>query len=223
MARTVKEKPDALFCLLAEESAVRTYEILKKMSERGEADFTQARFVQMIEIISPEDQKGMCSAFLYEHFFEPLGIRDDQICLFNTDAEDIDKECANMDRYLEKAGDIDFMLLGIGPDGQLGFNEPGELFDQGIRVKNLSESMKQEVEKCISAEVCPNQGITMGMQQIFCAEKVVLMAGTKQKADIMAKTYDTLPQIAIPATAMFLLKNGTVLMDREAALQINGI
>lgn len=220
MARTVKEKPDALFCLSAEEGAIRTYEILKEMSERGEVDFTRARFVQMIEITSPEDQKGMCGAFLRKYFFGPLGIRDDQIRLFDTDAEDLEAECANMDQFLEKGGDIDFMLLGIGPDGQLGFHEPEELFDQGIRVKELSESMRQEVKKCTLAEAEPSQGITMGMQQIFCAEKVVLMAGTKEKAEIMAKTYATLPQIAAPATAMFLLKNGIVLMDRDAASQI---
>lgn len=223
MARIVHEKPDALFCLSAEDSAIHTYEILKEMSEHKEVDFAKAKFVQMVEWLDVEDPQESCSAFLWKHFFTPLGIREEQIHLFNTMADDLEKECADMDKFLEENGDIDCLLMGIGPDCQLGFNEPNELFDQGIRVVSLSDSIKEYAKKIFQKGNVPNRGITMGMQQIFCAETVIMQAGTNEKAEVMAKTYNTLPQIAVPATAVILLKNGIVVMDKDAASLIDEI
>lgn len=223
MARIVHEKPDALFCLSAEETSVRTYEILKEMSGRREVDFSKARFVQLTEWLDLEEPEESRGAFLQRHFFGPFGIREEQIHLFNPAAQDMEKECADMDKFLEENGDIDCMLLEIGPDCQLGFNEPDELFDQGIRVVPLSDSIKEDAKKYFTKNNLPSHGITMGMQQIFCAETVILQAGTKEKAEVMAKTYDTLPQIAVPATAVMLLKNGIVVMDKDAASLIGEI
>lgn len=223
MARIVHEKPDALFCLSAEKDFVRTYEILKEMHDRGEVDFTRAQFVQLTEWLNLEEPEESQGTFLQKSFFEPLGIRKEQIRLFDPMAQDLKKECADMDRFLEENGDIDCMLLGIGPDCQLGFNEPGELFDQGIRVVPLSDSIKADAKKYLTKSNLPNYGITMGMQQIFCSETVIMQAGSKEKAEIMAKTYATLPQIAVPATALMLLRNGIVVMDKEAASLIDEI
>lgn len=223
MARIVYEKPDALFCLSAEDTAIRTYEILKEMSDREEVDFSKAQFVQLIELLDLENPEENCGGFLRKYFFEPLGIREEQIHLFDPNAEDLETECANMDKFLEDNGDIDCMLLGIGPDCQLGFNEPGELFDQGIRVVDLSDSIKQNAQKYFSKETELTRGITMGMQQIFCADTVIIQAGTKEKAVIMEKTYNTLPQIAVPSTAIILLNKGVVVMDRDAASLIGEI
>lgn len=223
MARIVFEKPNALFCLSANMTAVRTYEILKKMSDCGKVDFTKAQFVQLVEFLDMENQEESCAAFLYKHFFTPLGITEEQIHLFNPSTENLADECSKMDKFIEDAGDIDCMLLGIGPDCQLGLNEPGEFFDQGIRVVPLSDSIKQDAQKYFSKEIRLSRGITMGMQQIFCAETVILQASTKNKAEVMAKTYATLPQIAVPATAVSLLKNGIVVMDKDAADLIDEI
>lgn len=223
MARIVYEKPNALFCLSAEDTAVHTYEILKEMSDCGKADFTKAQFVQLVELLDIENKEENCAAFLKKHFFIPLGIREEQIHLFNPTAEGLDEECLKMDKFIEDAGDIDCMLLGIGPNCQLGFNEPEELFDQGIRVVTLSDSIKSDIQKYFIREAQLSRGITMGMQQIFCAETVIVQAGTKNRAEAMAKTYATLPQIAVPATAVNLLKNGIVVMDKDAASLIDKI
>lgn len=217
MARIVYEKPSALFCLSAENTAIRTYEILKEMNDNGEVDFSKAQFVQLVEFLELENTDESCASFLRKHFFTPLGIREDQIHLFNPVSADLDAECVKMDKFIEDAGDIDCMLLGIGPDAQLGFNEPGELFDQGIRVVELSDSIKKESQKIFSKEMQLSRGITMGIQQIFCSRTVIQLVKSKEKAEIMAKTYATLPQISNPATAMFLLRNGIVIMDKEAA------
>lgn len=223
IAEIVQKKPDALLCLAAGNTAVRTYEILKEMKDRGEIDFSKARFVQLDEWLDLENREENCGAFLRKHFFEPLGIREEQMTMFQLDVKDLDEECYRIDDYIKKAGNIDCMLLGIGMNGHIALNEPGENFDSGTKVVELSETTRKVGQKYFSKETVLNRGITLGMRQVFEAKQVILQAGTKSKAEIMAKTYATRPQIAVPATVMFLLKNGVVIMDRDAASLIKEI
>lgn len=223
IAGTVQKKPDALFSLSAGNTAIRTYEILKEMSDCGKVDFTNARFVQLDEWLDLEDQKENCGAFLRKYFFDPLGIREKQIMMFHVNAKDLDDECYRMDDYIKAAGDIDCMLLGVGMNGHIALNEPGENFDSGTKVVTLSETTKEVGKKYFSKDVRLTRGITLGMRQVFDAKQVILQAGTKSKAEIMAKMYDTRPQIGMPATVMFLLGNGIVVMDKDAAGLIQDI
>lgn len=223
IAKTVQEKPDALLCLSAGNTAIRTYQILKKMSDCGEVDFTKARFVQLDEWLDLEDRKENCAAFLQKYFFAPLGIREEQKTMFNLDAKDFDDECSRMDDYIKAAGNIDCMLLGIGMNGHVALNEPGEYFDSGTKVVNLSDTTKEVGQKYFSQKTPLSRGITLGMRQVFDAKHVILQAGTKSKAEIMAKTYAARPQLSIPATVMFLLEDGIVVMDQDAASLIENI
>lgn len=223
IAKAVQEKPDALICLSAGNTAIRTYEILKEMSDCGEVDFANARFVQLDEWLDIENAAENCSAFLWKYFFKPLKIREEQIMMFNLDVKDLDEECYRMDDYIKAAGNIDCMLLGIGMNGHIALNEPGENFDSGTKVVALSDTTKQVGQKYFSEKIILNRGITLGMRQVFDARQVILQAGTKSKAEIMAKTYATRPQLAVPATVMFLLKNGIIVMDKDAASLIENL
>ena len=222
IAKIVNGKPEATFCLSAEISAIRTYEILNEMQKKGEIDFSKAHFFQMNEWLDVPRSEN-CAAFLEKHFFAPLGIRKEQITLFDPNAEDAETECNRMDKAVELAGDFDCMLLGIGVEGQIGFNEPNMLFDSGTKVVALSPAEKKEAQKHFCLQKAPERGITFGMQQVFCAHTVILQAATKEKSEIIAQTYEQLPKIAYPATALFLVKNGFVVLDREAASLIKEI
>ncbi len=223
VAAAVQEKPDALLCLAAGNTAIRTYEILKEMKDRGEVDFSHARFVQLDEWLDLEDTDENCSAFLHKYFFDPLEIREDQLMMFNINAEDLDDECYRMDDYIENAGNIDCMLLGIGMNGHIALNEPGDNFDSGTKVVELSETTKKVGQKYFSDKTNLSRGITLGMRQVFAAKQVILQAGTKSKAEIMAKVYASLPQIGLPATVLFLVEDGIVVMDQDAASMIEKV
>lgn len=217
MVDTVQKKRDALFCLPAGNTAIRTYEILKHMQEQGKVDFSQARFVQLDEWLDLKDKSENCAAFLKTHFFNPLKIRSEQIMLFQTETDDLDDECERMDTFIREAGGIDFMLLGIGMNGHIGLNEPGESFDSGAKVVTLSDTTKKVGQKYFAHGMVLSRGITLGMRQVFDAKTVVLQAGTAGKAEIMAKLYSSRPSINLPATVMFHLENGIIVMDEDAA------
>ena len=220
IAGTVMEKKNALFSLAAGNTAIRTYEILKEMQDKGEVDFSEARFVQLDEWLDLEDRSENCSAFMHKYLYGPLGIRDEQIRSFDLDTEDLEAECKKVDQYIHEAGEIDLMLLGIGMNGHIALNEPGENFDYGTHIVQIQETTASVGQKYFTKEVKLTRGMTLGMRQVFDARKVVLQAGTKKKAAIIAKLYKTRPQIAMPATVMALVRDGLVILDRDAASEI---
>ncbi|QEY34896.1 hypothetical protein FL966_07460 [Caproiciproducens galactitolivorans] len=52
----VKKKPDLLLCLAAGNTAIRTYQILKKRSGCGQTDFSRAEFVELDEWLDLDDE-----------------------------------------------------------------------------------------------------------------------------------------------------------------------
>ena len=216
----VKEDPDLLLSLAAGSSAIRTYEILGEMQARGEVDFSRVRFVQLDEWLDLKDRSEDCASFLRKHFFGPLGIREEQIVFFDIDAEDLAEECRRIDRYVEEAGGIGLMLLGIGMNGHVALNEPGDPFDQGTHVVTLSETTKTVGQKYFSEGMELTRGMTLGMRQVFGAKKVILQAGTEKKADIIARLYHESPGPDFPASVIFMVEDGCVILDRDAASKI---
>lgn len=108
-------------------------------------------------------------------------------------------------------------------NGHVALNEPGQPFDSGTKVVDLSDTTKSVGQKYFSAEMKLTRGMTLGMRQVFGAKQVVLQAGGAAKAKIMAEMYASLPSTKIPATVMFHLKNGVVILDKDAASQIADI
>jgi len=213
----VNNKPDLLLCLPAGNTAIRTYEILRQMKESGVIDFSRAHFVQLDEWLDLDNTEENCAAFVDRYFYSPLQIRQDQIYAFDIHAENLEEECKRIDRLISDLGGIDLMLLGIGMNGHIALNEPNQPFDSGTKIVELSDTTKTVGQKYFSAGARLTRGMTLGMRQVFDAGTVILQAGGKEKAKIMAEMYASQPSTKIPATVMFHLKKGIVIMDKEAA------
>ena len=111
---TLDRKPDALLCFPAGMSVAGTCVALKEMQDAGEIDFSRAWFVSLDEWLDLEDESENCTNFLRKRLYGPLGIREEQMTLFDTHAEDLEAECRRIDRFIFDRGHIDLMLLGIG-------------------------------------------------------------------------------------------------------------
>lgn len=212
----LSRKPNSLFCLPAGESARETYQLLADMAQKGEIDFSQARFVQLDEWLGLEQEDENCSAFLHRHLYGPAGIRADQVKSFLIHEEPA-LACADMDAYLKENGPIDLMLLGIGMNGHLGLNEPGVDWDQYAAVIELDDTTRSVGQKYFQNGMELKRGITLGIRYLFESIDVILQVSGKHKASIMQTFYTTAPAQKLPATAVKLVKRGLVIAD-EAAL-----
>src|SRR4030095_17123211 len=89
------------------------------------------------------------------------------------------------------AGGLDFQILGIGRTGHVGFNEPGSPRDSRTRIITLDRITRMDAASDFFGEWnVPRKAITMGVDTIMSARKVVLMAWGENKAPVIRKAVE---------------------------------
>lgn len=123
------------------------------------------------------------------------------------------------DAEIRAAGGLDLLLLGVGVNGHVGFNEPGTPFDTTTHVVDLTPETRTSNARFFGGhvEAVPTQAITMGVATILAAKRVRLLATGPGKAAIMARTLASQPTPEVPATALHRHADVQFHLDREAA------
>lgn len=141
-----------------------------------------------------------------------------QVTSINPDEEEA---CAQYDRIIAQAGTIDLQLLGIGLDGHIGFNEPGDYFECNTHCVNLTESTIEANRRFFnSREEVPRQAYTMGIRPILQAKRVLMIASGKNKAEILHKAFIGPVTPQIPASILQLHPDFTLIADAEALSEL---
>ena len=132
-------------------------------------------------------------------------------------AANLDEECIRMDEYIAAQGGIDMMVVGIGMNGHIGFNEPGSSFDVKSHVVPLDEITSSVGQKYFEQSMKLSYGITLGFQHLLSTKKVFLIANGEAKAGVIQKAVEGEVTTAFPASVMQMHENGFVLVDEAAA------
>jgi glucosamine-6-phosphate isomerase len=150
-----------------------------------------------------------------------LQMAPSQYWLFNAMADDLTAECLKMDEHIKEAGGIDILLVGIGMNGHIGFNEPGTSFDSFCHVALLDETTKTVGQKYFKEQIELNKGITIGLGHLLTAKKVFLQANGIKKAEVIKQTVEGTITEDFPASIMQQHTNGFILVDEEAGSLLN--
>jgi glucosamine-6-phosphate deaminase len=121
---------------------------------------------------------------MYENLFNHIDIPGDNINILNGNAKDLEKECADYEKKIEKAGGIDLFLGGIGPDGHIAFNEPGSSLTSRTRIKTLSYDTILANSRFFSGDIkkVPTQALTVGVGTVMDAKEVLIIITGYNKA-----------------------------------------
>jgi glucosamine-6-phosphate isomerase len=163
---------------------------------------------------------GSCQHYMYEKFFDPAGIRPDQITFFNAKANDLNAECKKVDNAIIANGSIDLIVVGIGMNGHLGLNEPGSSFRNYCHVVDLEDSTKSVAQKYFSNSTVLKQGITLGLRHITEAKTTIVIAGGEKKSQIIQKIIEGPITEQVPGSIMQTLNHGLVIVDDAAASRL---
>lgn len=212
------KKTEALICLAAGDTPKRSYEILAQELKARKIDYQKVHFIGLDEWIgiSPENP-GSCQFFLRQTLLSPLEIKAENIHLFNAMAEDIHNECEKMDNRIEQLGGIDLIVVGIGMNGHIGFNEPGVSWNKNSHIANLDEVTQKVGQKYFSTPTHLTQGITIGLKQLLNAITALLLANGLKKASIIKKALAEEMTANIPASIFQKHANGLVFLDGESS------
>ncbi len=221
IASEILMKPDMVLGLATGSSPVGLYEQLAKWNQEGKIDFSRVTSVNLDEYkgLSPENNQSY-RYFMNHHLFDHINIDKERTFVPNGLESDSGKACREYDELLARLGGIDVQVLGIGANGHIGFNEPGEEFCAGTHCVQLTESTIMANARFFnSPKEVPTEAYSMGIRDIMFARKIVVIATGEQKAKAL---YDTIcgpitPHV--PGSILQLHRQVAVFAD-EAALSL---
>ena len=146
-----------------------------------------------------------------------LNLSGNQVHLFDAMSDNLEEECLKMDAVILEKGVIDLMIVGIGMNGHIGFNEPGVSFDNYSHVIDLDETTITVGQKYFKTAATLQKGITLGLKHLQESKKVLLLANGIKKAEVIKKTVEGEVTNTFPASIMQTHSNGFVMIDEEAA------
>ena len=213
LADVLRAKPECVLGLATGSSPIGTYDELVRMHREEGLSFARCTSVNLDEYLGLDGAHPQSYRFfMNEHLFSRVDIRIDHTFVPCGTAADPAAECAAYDARLTALGGTDIQLLGIGPDGHIGFNEPADVFTAATHVVDLAPSTIEANARFFDspAEV-PRQALTMGMGGIMRAKKILLVApGAAKKAVLdAAMTGPVTPRL--PASLLQLHPDVTVL------------
>jgi galactosamine-6-phosphate isomerase len=218
IVQDIKQNLSLTLCMASGHTPALTAELLAKQLLEEAIDYSQITFVGLDEWVGlPPENEGSCCHFFKTKLFEPLQLKPSQYFLFNSLADDLESECKKMDSIIAGKGGIDIMLVGIGMNGHIGFNEPGTPFNKLCHIAELDETTKSVGQKYFKEKTVLHQGITIGLGHLMNAKKVFLKADGKRKAEVIKKTVEGEIKESFPASIMQQHANGFVIVDEEAA------
>ncbi|MCI6004647.1 MAG: glucosamine-6-phosphate deaminase [Blautia sp.] len=218
MSAQIIMKPDAVLGLATGSTPVGMYRQLVEWYNKGDLDFSRISSVNLDEYrgLSGDNEQSY-RYFMNTNLFDHVNIDKSRTFVPNGLEEDSDKACADYNEIIRSMGGVDIQLLGIGGNGHIGFNEPGDVFEKETHVVDLTESTIQANSRFFeSMDEVPKQAYTMGIKNIMAARKILLVATGAAKAQAL---YDSLygpitPNV--PASILQLHNDVTVVADEDA-------
>jgi glucosamine-6-phosphate deaminase len=220
--RAVRTKPASLITLATGNTPVPMFRELAATARTDPRLFHQVRFVTLDEYadIGLDDRRRLLSWFNRE-FTKPAGIDQQQIIAFDPTADHLD-ECARIEDAIVEHGCLDLAVLGLGPNGHIGFNEPGSSFASRTRkVALATESIRSNASYWGSEADVPRSGLTLGIRTLREARSILLLASGASKAQIVARLMHEPVDESLPASVLRLCDNAFLLADRAALSNIH--
>jgi glucosamine-6-phosphate deaminase len=205
---------------------VGVYRELIRMHREEKLDFAGVTTFNLDEYygVAP-DRLQSYHRWMHENFFSHVNVPKPNIHIPDgTIAPDeVEAYCQSYEAAIVKAGGIDLMLLGIGQNGHIGFNEPFSGRNSRTRLCTLdSITRTAAASDFFSEENVPTQAITMGVGTILEARKILLLALGEHKAKIIREACEGPVTDRVPASLLREHADAAVLLDQASARQLTG-
>ena len=205
---------------------VNVYRELIRMHREEELDFSNVITFNLNEYYGlSADQVQSCGRWMEEHLFTHINIRPENIHLPDgtIPPEEVDAHCREYERQIEEAGGIDVLLLGVGGNGHIAFNEPFSIRKSRTRLCTLDPVTRRSLASDFFGEDhVPTQAITVGVGTILDARKILLMALGEHKAKIIRESVQGPVTDRVPASFLQEHSDATALLDPSAAKELTG-
>lgn len=220
VAEALRRTPDLVIGLPAGRTPVEAYTELRRLYSEGEVDFSRATAFLLDEFVGLDgSQAGSFRRFITEHLLSGINLDSQRTHSLNGLTSDPEVECARYEETIAGCGGLSLLLLGIGVNGHVGFNEPGATLQARTHRVTLLESTRRENAGPfggVAARV-PKEALSIGMGTILRAETIVLIATGEKKAQAVQAMLRGPLTTRLPASFLQLHRRVEVYLDRQAA------
>ncbi|WP_426461187.1 glucosamine-6-phosphate deaminase [Mycoplasma hafezii] len=217
IAKAIKEKPNLRICFATGGTPIETYQDLIKMYKEGKIDFSQVTTFNLDEYVGiPTDNKCSYHYYMHHHLFDHINVKEENINFPNGNG-DLVKNAEEYEKLIANGG-IDFLILGIGTNAHIAFNEPGSKDTDKTREVHLTDSTIQSNKIYFEKESdVPRTAISMGIGTILKAKKIILLASGEAKAQAIHDSFWGEVNSDVPASYLQNHKDVTFIVDKAAA------
>ena len=212
-------KPDSVLGLATGSTPIGTYQFMAEKYREGKVSYAQCKTLNLDEYqgLGPEDETSF-HRFMWDNLFDHIDIDPKNVHLPNGKNPDPQAECARYAQLVADIGPIDLQLLGMGLNGHIAFNEPGDAFIPRTNLVNLTPETIEANKRFFENEAdIPKKALTIGLADILDARRILLLVSGKEKANILRDSLQGPITPHVPASILQFHPNLTVIAD-EAAL-----
>lgn len=218
VATAIRAKPDLKLLVPTGNTPLGLYRELAFLKRRGDLEASNITVFQLDEYVGVgEDDERSLYGWMRDALLEPLDISQASIVRLRGDVTHLEEVCRTYAETLEAHGGLDLAVLGLGPNGHLGFNEPPSSPASKTRVVALTpESVASNTAYWGDSERVPRRALTAGMDVLLAARHIVLLASGEHKRDILERSLRGPVSENVPASFLQRAPHLTVLADRAA-------
>ena len=211
-------KPNCVLGLATGSTPIGTYQQLVERCKNGDLSFAEVTTVNLDEYLglAPTHEQSY-RYFMNHNLFDHVDIKMENTHVLNGMAADPDAECAAYNELIHSLGGIDLQLLGMGHNGHIAFNEPGDNFGLETHVVSLSERTIDANKRFFaSRDEVPRKALSMGIKNIMSARKSLVVVSGEEKAEAVYKSVTGPVTNEVPASVLQLHPDVTLVGDSAA-------
>ena len=214
--KEVEKKPDLLFCVASGGSPSGTYAQMAAHKNLHPEFGEELRVIKLDEWGGLEPDSAFTSELdVQQKFVQPMGIPADRYWTIDPDTSDPEGACRTMEQVLEREGPLDICILGIGVNGHIALNEPGEEQQLPFHVCQLAAStLANGMLKTLQQP--PSFGMTIGLRGILQSKLILLFVAGSGKKEAFEQLKAQQVRGQFPASFLWLHPNVQVLVDQQA-------
>jgi glucosamine-6-phosphate deaminase len=225
VAAAVRAQPALVLALPTGRTPIAFYRYLTAIHRERRVDFSPVTTFNLDEFVglAPSDPRSY-RAYMQRHLFDHVNLSPRRIHFLNGIASDVEAECRRYERAIARAGGVDLMLLGLGRNGHVGFNEPARFLMARTHLTRLAAATRQANRAVFGSRVAdvPRSALSVGIGTILGARRIVLMATGAGKSRCVERMVNGPVTPELPASFLQLHAAVDLWLDGAAAGRLHG-
>jgi glucosamine-6-phosphate deaminase len=204
-------------------SPLGTYRNLINAYKKKKVSFKNVITFNMDEYVGLKpDHPESYHFFMWQNFFKHIDIPKQNVNILNGLVKNLEKECENYEKKINKYGGIELFLGGIGPDGHVAFNEPGSSLSSRTRIKTLNLNTIKANSRFFDNDInkVPKMALTVGVGTVMDAREVVVIINGYHKARALRQVVEEGVNHMWTVSMLQMHRKAVIVCDEEATMEL---